>query len=278
MGINKIEVQGLTIRIERVDSSNYISLTDIAKVRESSEPRFLIRSWIKNTSTQEFLSEWEGLHNKKFKRDQMNTFRIESQSNSYIPSIKKYIEATQAIGIESRSGRYGGTYAHSDIALNFMYWLSPKFQVWFIKEFQALKDSEASLLQKDWDLKRELSKANYPLLTEAVKTQLIPNQLTKKQQGIVYANEADILNVAVFGMTAKAWRIANPTAKGNIRDGAATIDLLLISNLQVIDSALIKWGCDQAQRIEILTEKAKEQRQILENNAALKRINRTLSK
>ena len=274
MSKKKIEIQGLIIRIEEINDSDYVSLTDIAKQRNKSEPRFLIRSWIKNNNTLEFLNEWESLHNENFKRDQMDTFRIESQSNTYVPSIKDFISKTDTIGIQSRSGRYGGTWAHSDIALNFMYWVSPKFQVWFIKEFQALKKMEAQLLGKTWDLKREISKANYPILTEAVKTNLIPSRLPVNQRGIVYASEADILNMVVFGVTAKQWKKTNPQAKGNIRDNAKPIDLLLISNLQVLDAYLIKWGCDQAQRIEELRKASAEMKDILKSRQAVKRISK----
>ena len=269
-----IEVQGLIIRIEDVNKKDYISLTDIAKQREQSEPNDVIRAWIRNSNTLIFLKEWEIVHNKNFKPVQMDGFRLDAQDNSRAITAKRYIEATDAIGIQAKSGRYGGTYAHSDIAINFMYWISPKFQVWFIKEFQRLKENESLLLGETqrWTLKREVAKLNHSLVTNSIKTKLIPSTLPKNQTGIVYASNADLLNVAVFEMTAKQWKASNPKTKGNIRDNANLIDLLLIANLQVIDAHLIKWGCDYEEREQILNESVKFQRKVLSKSKVVKRL------
>ncbi len=190
-------------------------------------------------------------------------------NNRTAVSAQRWIDETGAIGIKQKKGRGGGTYAHSDIALNFMYWLSPEFQIYFLKEFQRLKKDEGLRLGQQWTVRREISKANHPIFTEAIKANLVPAKLPKKKVGVVYANEADILNKAVFGLTTKEWKRNNPAANGNIRDNASVIDLLIISNLQVLDASLIQWDSDFQQRIEILTEKAGEQRAILEKSKAM---------
>lgn len=192
--------------------------------------------------------------------------------NKKAVSAQRWIDETGAIGIKQKAGRGGGTYAHSDIALNFMYWLSPEFQIYFLKEFQRLKKDEGIRLGRQWTVRREISKANHPIFTEAIKANLIPEKLLKRKAGIIYANEADILNKAVFGLTAKEWKMNNPTAKGNIRDHASVVDLLIISNLQVLDASLIQWGSDLQQRIELLTEKAMEQKEILKKSKAIDRM------
>lgn len=195
-------------------------------------------------------------------------------NNRAAVSPQRWIDEVGAIGLVQKAGRGGGTYAHSDIALNFCYWLSPEFQIYFIKEFQRLKEREALGLGTQWTVRCEITKANYPLVTRAIRDNLIPRKLPRSSRGGVYASEADILNMAVFGKTAKQWKLSNPGAKGNIRDDENTdiVDLLILSNLQVLDASLIGWGCDQEQRIEILTEKAREQRDILSKTAAVKRI------
>ena len=204
----------------------------------------------------------------------MVNFRNEAQSNRNVVTTKRYIERTNAKGLISKSGRYGGTWGHSDIALNFMYWLSPSFQVYFIKEFQRLKENENLLLgtAQRWTLKREVAKLNHSLITDSIKNNLIPQTIPNNQKGIVYASNADLLNMAVFGVTAKQWRTANQKKKGNIRDSANLIDLLLIANLQVIDAHLIKWGCDYEERKTILNESVKFQRKVLNKSKVVKRL------
>jgi len=273
MAKKKIKVEDIQISIVSEKEDDFFSITDIAR-KASAAPKDTVKAYLRNGNNIEYMAAWEQLYNKKFKRVVADRFRNESVSNAFTLSVKQWREKTNAIGIYSEKGRYGGTYAHKDIALQFAMWLSPVFHLYIVKEFDRLKQAEAQLLGKDWDLKREIAKANYPLLTEAVKTNLIPERLPKNQQGIVYASEADILNIAVFGITAKEWKKSNPKAKGNIRDNATAIELLLISNLQVLDASLIKWGCDQTQRMEILVEKAKEQKIILSKTASIKRINK----
>lgn len=274
MAKKNIEVQGLIIRIEPINEKDYVSLTDIAKSVSDEKPAYTIQNWIRNNNTIRYLAKWEIVHNENVKVVHLHDLLEKFTNNRSAVSAQKWIDETGAIGLVQKSGRGGGTYAHSDIALNFMYWLSPEFQIYFIKEFQRLKTKEALGLGTQWTVRREISKANYPLVTQAVKTHLISQKVSKSQKGIVYANEADILNMAVFGMTAKEWKIANPDAKGNIRDDKNTdvVDLLILSNLQVLDASLIEWGCDQEQRIEILTQKALEQREILTRSKAVKRL------
>ncbi len=274
MAKKNIEVQGLIIRIEPINEKDYVSLTDIAKSVSDEKPAYTIQNWIRNNNTIRYLAKWEIVHNENVKVVHLHDLLEKFTNNRSAVSAQKWIDETGAIGLVQKSGRGGGTYAHSDIALNFMYWLSPEFQIYFIKEFQRLKTKEALGLGTQWTVRREISKANYPLVTQAVKTHLISQKVSKSQQGIVYANEADILNMAVFGMTAREWKIANPDAKGNIRDDKNTdvVDLLILSNLQVLDASLIEWGCDQEQRIEILTQKAREQREILTRSKAVKRL------
>lgn len=274
MAKKKIKVEDIDISIVSQKENDFFSITDIAR-KASAAPKDTVKAYLRNGNNIEYMAAWERLYNKEnFKEVVADRFRSESVSNAFTLSVKEWREKTNAIGIYSEKGRYGGTYAHKDIALQFAMWLSPVFHLYIVKEFDRLKHKEAQLLGKDWNLKREIAKANYPLLTEAVKANLIPKRLPKNQQGIVYASEADILNVAVFGYTAKEWQKSNPKLKGNIRDNASAIELLLISNLQVLDASLIKWGCDQKQRMEILEEKAKEQRAILSTTQSMKRINK----
>ena len=200
----------------------------------------------------------------KFKRGEAATFRLNASDNSFSASVKAWIEATNAIGLHSKAGRYGGTYAHREIALTFCYWLSPTFQVYLIKEFDRLKAAEAKELGSEWNIKRIMSKANYRIHTEAVRMHLIPPKLQyTSKEGIFFANEADLINMALFGITAKQWRQANPKLKGNIRDHATTEQLLVLSNLQALNASLLEWDCDQVQRLELLNKAAIDQMSIL---------------
>lgn len=274
MAKKNIEVEGLIIRIVPINDKDYINLTDIAKRASEEKPAYTIQNWIRNNNTIRYLAKWEEVHNEKIKVVHLHDLLERFTNNRSAVSPQRWIDETGAIGLIQKAGRGGGTYAHSDIALNFCYWLSPEFQIYFIKEFQRLKEREALGMGTQWTVRREITRANYPLVTRAVRDNLIPQKLARSSRGRVYTSEADILNMAVFGTTAKQWKLSNPNAKGNIRDDENTnvVDLLILSNLQVLDASLIGWGCDQEQRIEILTTKAAEQRDILSKSAAIKRI------
>jgi hypothetical protein len=239
---------------------DYISLTDIMK---RFDDEFSIYSWMRNSNTVEFLGVWEQLHNPLFKGNEFVTFKNQAGSNNFNLTPKKWIDNTNAIGITVKSGRYGGgTFAHRDIAINFCYWLSPTFQLYLIKEFQRLKEIEAQehYDNLDWNIKRLLTKINYSVHTDAIKENLIPPRLAQgKPEGLVYANEADILNIALFGKTAKIWRLENPDTKGNIRDHATTEQLLVLVNLEAINAELIRQGINEDERVLILNKAAIKQ-------------------
>ncbi len=270
---NKLVVQGGEISyLKEFGEEEYISLTDIARQFNSENPSFLIINWVRNKDTIEFLGVWEKMNNANFNLIEFDKIKNEAGSNRFVISVGKWISHTGAKGIISKPGRYGGTFAHRDIAFGFGYWMSPAFQLYLIKEFQRLKEDESYRLGEQWSVRREISKANHPIFTKSIQKNLIPPKVPKNQKGIFYANETDVLNLAVFGMTAKQWKIENPKKKGNIRDHATNIELLVLSNLQVLDASLIEWGSDQQQRIDILTAKAREQKLILSKSAAAKRL------
>lgn len=267
MAKNKIKVEGISITI---DANGFVSITDIAKKSANTRPREVIRNWLRNLSTINYLEEWEKAHNPNFKGVQFDPFRKNAGKNNFIISPKLYIEQIEPVGIISKSGRYGGTYVHSDIALNFCYWLSPKFQVYFLKEFQRLKNDEATRLGLQFDLRRELSKANYPFHTDAIKKYLVsPNT---QKAALIYASEADLLNTVLFGCTAKQWKAHNPNKPGNIRDYATIEELMIMANIEFLNGKLIAWDCDQEQRAELLNETVKEQMKIYKKSSAVKRI------
>lgn len=268
-----ITVQGTEIKLFIQKEEDYISLTDIAKrVNERSE--IVIQNWLRNRDTVEFLGVWEQLHNTNFKHIEFDVFRSQAGLNSFVLSPKQWIEKTGAIGLQSKPGRYGGTYAHRDIALAFCYWISPPFQLYVIKEFQRLKKIETQERQDslEWNVKRLLTKINYSIHTDAIKEKLIPPRLAQsKMSGLVYAAEADILNLALFGMTAKDWRSQYPDAKGNIRDQATTEQLLVLANLEAINAELIRQGLSQDERVVRLNEAAITQmRSILASSSLTK--------
>jgi len=271
---NTILVQDTTVRIFTHKSEDYICLTDIAKrVNERSE--IVIQNWLRNRDTVEFLGVWEKLHNPDFKHIEFDVFRSEAGLNSFTLSPKQWIEKTHALGILSKSGRYGGTYAHSDIALGFCYWLSPPFQLYVIKEFKRLKiqESKDREVALNWDLRRTLSKINYSIHTDAIKETLIPQRLSKnKTSGLVYATEADILNLSLFGMTAKEWREQSNQTKGNIRDQATTEQLLVLANLEAINAELIRNGLSRDERIIRLNEAAITQMRSILNASSLDKL------
>ena len=238
--------------------NSYISLTDIAKYR-SNEPNDVIKNWLRNKDTIAFLGLWESLHNPDFKPIEFDGFRNEAGSNAFTMSPTKWIEGVNAKGIISKAGRYGGTFAHSDIAMEFASWISPEFKLYIIKDFQRLKDDENSRLSLNWNLNRELTKLNYKIHTDAIKENLIIPELTTAQKSFVYANEADVLNVALFGKTAKEWRDENPDKKGNIRDYSDINYLLVLANLESYNAILIEQNIPQAKRLEMLRSTAEKQ-------------------
>ena len=254
-----IHANGFDISLFTEDLKNsYISLTDIAKYR-SDEPNDVIKNWLRNKDTIAFLGLWESLHNPDFKPIEFDGFRNEAGSNVFTMSPTKWIEGVNAKGIISKSGRYGGTFAHSDIAMEFASWISPEFKLYIIKDFQRLKDDENSRLSLNWNLNRELTKLNYKIHTDAIKENLIIPELTTAQKSFVYANEADVLNVALFGKTAKEWRDENPDKKGNIRDYSDINYLLVLANLESYNAILIEQNIPQAKRLEMLRSTAEKQ-------------------
>src|ERR1035437_6492227 len=231
MAKNKtINVKGTEIAIYQGDGSDYISLTDIARHKDAAHTDDIIKNWLRNRNTIELLGFWETIYNPNFKPLEFEGFRKQAGLNSFVMTPKKWIETTNAIGITSKSGRYGGTFAHRDIALEFASWISIEFKLYLIKEFQRLKADENDRLKLEWNFQRILAKVNYHIHTDAIKENLIPKELDKTKIGFVYANEADFLNVALFGITAKQWRDANPKTPGNIRDEATIEQLVVLSN------------------------------------------------
>ena len=257
----KINVQNTEITIVSHNDDDYISLTDMAR---SQLQEHIIFRWLSLKSTIEYLGEWEMLYNPNFNCTEFGTFRNMAGSNNFVLSVKTWIEKTGAIGLFSKAGRYGGTYAHRDIAYHFGMWISPKFQLLLVKEYQRLKAEEQKML--GWTAKRELSKINYRIHTDAIKSHLIPEEITPAQANIIYAEEADVLNVAMFGMTAKQWREANPELKGNIRDYATINELICLSNMENINAVLINDGVPQGERLVKLNQIAIQQMQVLEGN------------
>ena len=246
-----------------INKDDYFSLTDIARYKNSEEPRFVIQNWMRRIDTIQYLGLWEQLNNPNFNRVEFDTFRSEAGHNYFTMTPKKWIEGVNAIGIVSKAGKYNsGTYAHKDIALQFASWISPEINLYIIKEFQRLKAEEQK--QLDWSVKRELAKINYRIHTDAIKDNIIiPREISKEQTAFVYASEADVLNVALFGMTAKQWRDKNPDKKGNIRDYAEVSQLICLSNLENLNAYLIERGVSQSERLVELNKAAIRQMKIL---------------
>jgi len=263
----KINVQGVDIVLYEDNSSDYISLTDIARYRDSERSDYLLQNWLRNRSTIEFIGLWEKFNNPDFNSIEFDGIKNQAGSNSFSLTPKRWIEETNAIGIVSKTGRYGGTFAHKDIAFEFATWLSAEFKFFLIKEFQRLKDDENNRLNLEWNLQRTISKINYQIHTDAIKANLIPKEITKLQSGFVYANEADLLNVALFGITAKEWRDKNPEKKGNIRDEATLEQLVVLSNMESINALFIQQNLSQHERLVQLNKVAITQmKSLLENN------------
>jgi hypothetical protein len=265
-----IEVQGADITVLFKEHGDYISLTDMAK---KCGDDVLIYSWMRNRNTLELIGIWEQIHNPDFKGLEFETFRKQAGLNSFSLTPRKWIEATGAIGFQSRAGRYGGgTYAHRDIAFEFGSWLSPEFKLYLIKEFQRLKDDENRRLSLAWNLNRTLSKLNYRIHTDAVKAHLIPPEVTPAQATITYATEADVLNVALFGQTAKQWRDANPKLEGNMRDHASIEQLLVLANIEGMNAEFIHMALPQGDRLKRLNQIAIRQMQTLTASRALRQL------
>ena len=263
-----IKVKDVNIRTLTVNGIDYICITDIARQKNDIDPNGVISNWMRNRNTVEFLGIWETLHNPAFNPLEFEGFRKEAGLNAFTLSPTRWIESTNAIGIVTQAGRYGGTFAQTDIAFEFASWISVEFRLYLVMEFQRLKADEQKQLA--WSAKRELSKINYRIHTDAIKSNLIPAEVTREQAAMKYAEEADVLNVAMFGMTAKQWREANPDLKGNIRDYATINELICLSNMENINAVLINDGIPQGERLIKLNQIAIQQMQVLVDNESRK--------
>jgi hypothetical protein len=260
-----IEVRGTAITVLSEKSEDFISLTDMLKAKDGD---FFISDWLRNRNTVEFLGIWESVHNPEFNSGEFAIIKSQAGLNSYKLSVKEWVEKTNAIGLRATAGRYGGTFAHRDIAFEFGMWISPEFKIYLIKEFQRLKEDENRRLSLAWNLNRTLSKLNYRIHTDAVKAHLLPPEVTAAQAAATYASEADLLNVALFGQTAKHWRDANPKLDGNMRDHAGIEQLLVLSNLEGINAEFIHMGLPQGERLRKLNTIAIRQMQTLTASAS----------
>lgn len=270
-------LRSLIVKQVRVDlfqtaDHEYLSLTGIAAFKNPQAPKDVVKNWMRNRSTIEFLGLWERINNPDFKGVEFDSFLFEAGSNSFTLSPSKWIESTNAIGIISRQGRGGGTFAQKDIAFEFASWISAEFKLYLIKEFQRLKEEENNRHQLDWNLQRTLAKVNYTIHTDAIKEKLIPEKLNKRQTSFVYASEADLLNMALFAKTAAEWRAQNPDAIGNMRDAATLEQLVVLSNLESINAVLIRQGLEQSERLKQLNQIAITQMTSLVRNAGLKKL------
>ena len=269
-----IHAKGLEIGIYTNDFKNeFISLTDIARYQNASDPRLAICNWMRGRDIIEFLGLWEKLHNPDFKRIEFDTFKNEAGKNMFTMSPEKWITGVNAIGIVSKRGRDGGTFAHSDIAMSFATWISPEFQLYIMKDYRRLKSDENSRLSLNWNLNREISKLNYRIHTDAIKENLIPPALTKEQIAYTYADEADLLNVALFGQTAKEWRNTHRNKRGNIRDYAEINQLLVLANIESYNAILISQGKNQSERLLLLRSMVKKQLETISSLDPKKRLN-----
>jgi hypothetical protein len=266
----KIAVKGVEVAFIKTHQEDFVSITDIAKYKNPNAPADIIKNWLRSKNTIELLGLWEKLHNPDFKLVEFDQFKNEAGYNHFVLSPQKWIKTTDAIGLQSKSGRYGGTYAHIDIALEFASWVLVEFKFYLIKEFQNLKSQQAKEL--DWNIKRKLTKINYRIHTDAIKGNLIPKNLAQVQINYVYANEADVLNVALFGKTAKQWRDENPTEKGNIRDYANVSQLVCLANLENLNAVFINEGISQSERLLKLNQISISQMKILLSDSNIKKL------
>jgi KilA-N domain len=267
-----ITVKGTEIKILGDSNEDFISLSDIARYRDPERSDYILQNWIRNRSTIEFIGLWEQLNNLAFKSIEFDGFKSQAGANSFSLTPKRWIETTNAIGIISKEGRYGGTFAHRDIAFEFASWISPEFKLYLITEFQRLKKEESNNLKLEWNLRRTLAKVNYHIHTDAIKENLIPKEPSKQQISFVYANEADLLNVALFGITAKQWRDENHGSEGNLRDTASIEQLVVLSNLESINAVLIQQGKPQPERLILLNNIAITQMKSLLNSKQIKKL------
>jgi hypothetical protein len=258
----KIIVKDTEVTVINVNGEDYICLTDMLRAKDGD---FFITDWLRNRNTLEFIGIWEKVYNPHFNYGEFATIRNQAGLNSFKISVKEFVSRTNAISLQAKAGRYGGTYAHKDIAFEFAMWISPEFKIYIVKEFQRLKAEEQKLL--GWSAKRELSKINYRIHTDAIKQNLIPAEVSAAQSSIIYANEADVLNVAMFGMTAKQWREHNPELKGNIRDYASINELICLSNMENLNAVFIEQGMSQRDRLIKLNQIAIHQMQVLEDSS-----------
>lgn len=259
-GQGRLLVKGIEIRTKRINSEDYICISDMLKAKDGD---FFITDWLRNRNTLEYLGIWEQVFNPDFNCGEFAIIKSHAGLNSFKISVKEWVESTHAIGIMASAGRYGGTYAHRDIALEFGMWINPEFKIYLIKEFQRLKAEEQK--QLGWSAKRELAKMNYRIHTDAIKQNLIPPKLNSRKASLIYADEADVLNVAMFGMTAQEWRSANPDKKGNIRDYASINELICLANMENLNSVMIGEQTPQSERLKKLNRIAIHQMQILED-------------
>lgn len=271
--IKNIEVQSVKVGIANQNGEDFICITDMARAKaDASRAADIIKNWIRTRSTLEFLGTWEKIYNPNFKVVEFDHFKSQAGLPSFVLSPTQWVEKTNAVGIFAKAGRYGGTYAHKDIAFEFGSAISAEFKLYLIKEFQRLKADENDRLKLEWNLQRTLAKVNYHIHTDAIKENLIPKELSKTQISFVYANEADLLNVALFGITAKQWRDANPELEGNIRDYATIEQLVVLSNLESINAVLINQGLEQSARLKQLNQTAIQQMKSLVNNLNIKKL------
>ena len=264
-----LHVQGTSVGIISSGGNDYISLTDMLKAKDGD---FFIADWLRNRNTVEFLGVWESIYNTKFNYGEFATIKSQAGLNSYKLSVKDWVSKTNAIGVKAVAGRYGGTYAHKDIAFEFGMWISAEFKIYLIREFQRLKEAETLKLKAGWDIQRTLAKVNYRIHTDAIKESLIPPELSKKQIDTVYASEADILNMALFGKTAAQWRKENPGLRGNIRDYAAIEQLVVLSNLESVNSVFIRQSITRTQRLRQLNLTAISQMRSLSGLGSIKKL------
>jgi hypothetical protein len=272
MAKRKVNVKGTEIVVFSKEKEDYISLTDIAKYKDSERTNYIIQNWMRNRSTIEFIGLWELLHNPDFKGIEFDAFKNEAGSNSFTLTPKRWITSTNAIGIISKSGRYGGTYAHQDIAFEFASWISAEFKLYLLKEFQRLKQAEIDQKKLEWNVSRTLAKVNYLIHTDAIKENLIPKNISKSKRKFVYADEADLLNIALFGKTAKEWREKYPDLRGNIRDYATLEQLVVLSNMESYNSELIKMQIPSDKRLKRLNKIAIGQMKVLIENRSIKKL------
>lgn len=268
-----ITVRGVEIAVTTRDEEDYISLTDMTSGFPGGDQ--LIKNWLQNKNTIDFLGVWESLNNPDFNLVEFHQIKTEAGLNRFVMSAKKWVDRTNGCGIIAKAGRYGGTYAHRDIAFEFGSWLSPEFKLYLIKEFQRLKEQEIQSGQLEWNIRRTLAKAHYKLHTDAIKDHLIPREVSRAQQGYVYASEADLLNQALFGMTAREWKQANPELEGNIRDYATVEQLVVLASLESQNALLIQQKIPQGDRLAMLNQLARQQLQSLIESAAVKRLGGT---